>query len=106
MVKFFAIATDFYDDYTIFEFKPAALLLDKIATRLLTLLGWSFATEGKNIVSFSPVVISLGVSLDLAGIWSGYLTVANKPGGLDNISEMLRAVVRGDDICCVAARVD
>ena len=98
VAKFRALATDFYDDYTLFEFKPAASLLDKIAMRLLALLGWSFATEGKKFVSFSPVVISLGVSLDLTGIWDGFLTVANKPGRLDKICEMLSSIVRGEAI--------
>ena len=98
VVKFRACATDFYDDYTLFEFKPAAISLDKIAMRLLALLGWSFAAEGKKFVSFSPVVISLGVSLDLTGIWDGFLMVANKPGRLDKICEMLSSIVRGEAI--------
>ena len=98
VVKFYAIATDFYDDYTLFEFKPAASLLDKIAMRLLTLLGWSFATKGKKIVAFAPTVISVGVSLDLSDIWIGFIKVANKPGRLEKISEMLRLIVQGNDI--------
>ena len=98
VVKFHAIATDFYDDFTLFEFKPAASLLDKIAMRLLTLLGWSFATEGKKFVAFAPTVISLGVSLDLSDIWIGSITVSNKPGRLEKISEMLRMIVQGHDI--------
>ena len=35
--KFLAIGTDFYDDYTIFEFQPAASLLDKVLMRLLSI---------------------------------------------------------------------
>ena len=41
----------FYDDYTLFEFKRAASLLHKISMRLLSLLGWSFATECKKFRS-------------------------------------------------------
>ena len=60
VVKFMAWATDFYDDYTLFEFQPAASLLDKIAMRLLSILGWSFAKEGKKFVPFGSTVVSLG----------------------------------------------
>ena len=97
-MKCSAIATASYDDDTLFEIKPAASLLDKTATRLLSVLGWSLATQGKKFVPFSPEVISLGVPLHLKGIWSGYISVANKPGRLGKISELLRAVVRGDEI--------
>ena len=39
VVRFSAVATDLYDDYTIYEFRPAAALLNKILMRLLDLLG-------------------------------------------------------------------
>ena len=63
VVKFLALVTDFYDDYSLFEFQPAASLLDKITMRLLAILGWTFAREGKKFVPFGPSVVSLGVSL-------------------------------------------
>ena len=63
VVKFYAIATDFYDDYTVFDFQPCAALLDKVLMRLLTLLGWHFAREGKKFVPFASTVVSLGVSV-------------------------------------------
>eukprot|EP00439_Symbiodinium_sp_Y106_P025560 s8862_g3.t1 len=52
LVKFSAIATDFYDDYTIYEFTPAASLLDKVLMRLLDLLGWTYAKSGRKFAPF------------------------------------------------------
>ena len=89
VVKFFALATDFYDDFTIFDFQPCAELLDKVLTRLLSLLGWLFAKERKKWVSFSSTVVSLAVSLDLSRIWEGAVEVSNKPGRLEKISDLL-----------------
>ena len=67
LVKFSAIATDFYDDYTIYESKPAASLLDKVLMRLLDLPGWTYAKSGRKFVPFGSRVASLGVSLGLGG---------------------------------------
>ncbi|CAE7430070.1 Xab2 [Symbiodinium pilosum] len=94
--KFLAIGIDFYDDFTLFEFQPAASLLDKVLMRLLSILGWLFATEGKKFVPFSPSVISLGVSLGLKDIWTRVVAVGNKPGRLEKIAEMLKAVIASD----------
>ncbi|CAE7247552.1 unnamed protein product [Symbiodinium sp. CCMP2456] len=98
IVKFFAIATDFYDDYTIYEFKPAASLLDKVLMRLLDLLGWTYAKAGRKFVAFDSKVVTLGVSLGLGELWSGVLTVENKPGRLEKISQMLRTIASGKDV--------
>ena len=94
--KFLVIGTDFYDDYTVFEFQPGASLLDKVLMRLLTALGWVFAMEGKKFVPFSPTVVSLGVSLNLQAIWNGVIEVGNKPGRLEKIAGMLRAIISSD----------
>ena len=85
VVKFFAMATDFYDDYTVFDFQPCAALLDKVLMRLLTLLGWLFAKDGERCVPFASTVVSLAVSIDLSPIWKGAVEVANKPGRLDKV---------------------
>ena len=94
--KFLAVGTDFYDDYTIFEFQPAASLLDKVLMRLLSILGWAFAKEGKKFVPFSPSVISLGVSLGIKDIWTGVVAVGNKPGRFEKIAELLKTVIASD----------
>ncbi|CAE7215102.1 unnamed protein product [Symbiodinium sp. CCMP2456] len=85
-------------DYTIYEFKPAASLLDKVLMRLLDLLGWTYAKAGRKFVAFDAKVVSLGVSLGLGELWSGVLTVENKPGRLEKISHMLRAIASGKDV--------
>ena len=98
VVKFMALATDFYDDYTLFEFQPAASLLDKIAMRLLSILGWSFAKEGKKFVPFGSTVVSLGVTLDLTSVWDGQIRVSNKPGRLAKLAEMLKPIIAGEPV--------
>lgn len=95
IVKFGAIATDFYDDYTLYEFRPAAVLLDKVLMRLLDLLGWAYAKSGRKFVPFDERVVSLGVSLNLDEIWSGTLTVENKAGRLEKIASLLRQIAEG-----------
>ena len=98
VVKFLALATDFYDDYTLLEFQPGASLLDKISMRLLAILGWTFAKEGKKFVPFGASVIFLGVSLDLTRIWEGQIQVANKPGRLARIAELLKPIIAGEPV--------
>ena len=49
VIKFLALATDFYDDYTLFEFQPGASLLDKICMRLLAILGWMLQRKVKSL---------------------------------------------------------
>ncbi|CAE7668354.1 Xab2, partial [Symbiodinium sp. KB8] len=95
VVKFHAIVTDFYDDYTVFEFQPAASLLDKVLCRLLRILGWIFAEDGKKFVSFGPRVVTLRVALHLEEIWDGRITIANKPGRIDKICSMLSPIAEG-----------
>ena len=98
VVKFLALATDFYDDYTLFEFQPAASLMDKVTMRLLAILGWAFAKTGKKFVPFGPTVVSLGVSLDLTKIWDGQIQVANKPGRIAKIMELLKPIIAGKPV--------
>ena len=95
VVKFHAIATDFYDDYTVFEFQPAASLLDKVLCRLLKLLGWVFAEDGKKFVPFGSQVATLGVVPHLEEIWNGRITIANKPGRINKICTMLAPIAEG-----------
>ena len=40
-------------------------------------------------------MVSLGVSRE---IWDGVLTVENKPGRLEKISQLLRAIASGGDV--------
>ena len=98
VVKFMALATDFYDDYTLFEFQPAAGLLDKAAMRLLSILGWSYAKEGKKFVPFGSTVVFLGVTLDLTRVWDGQIKVSNKPGRLAKLAEMLKPIIDGEPV--------
>ena len=58
--KFLAIGTDFYDDYTIFEFQPAASLLDKVLMRLLSILIWRSQEKARSLSLFHCPLFRLG----------------------------------------------
>ena len=95
VVKFGALLSNFYDDYTFLEFQPGASLMSKVLETLLTLLGWVFAKEGKKHVPFAQTVVSLGVRFDLTRFWEGSFEVGNKPGRLKRILEMLQPIADG-----------
>ena len=54
VVKFLALATDFYDDYTIFEFQPGASLMDKISVRFVVPLGMGLRQRRQEVCSLCP----------------------------------------------------
>jgi hypothetical protein len=90
------LLSNFYDDYTLFEFEPAAADTSRVVEAVLDLLGWSFAREGKKYVHFGKSVITLGVSLDLCEFWQGTLMVGNKPGRAEKIISLLEALRDSD----------
>ena len=47
---------------------------------------------------FGASVVSLGVSLDLTRIWEGQIQVANKPGRLAKIAELLKPIIAGEPV--------
>ena len=47
---------------------------------------------------FDAKVVSLGVSLGLAEVWDGFLTVENKPGRLEKISQLLQDLASGRSV--------
>ena len=88
--KFGFIMSVFYDDFPIFEVEPLAELSTKIVDAVLNILGWRHAIQGKKAVGFSAEPIALGVQYHLQGLWSGTLTVSNKPGRLERILDLIK----------------
>ena len=87
--KFGFLMSVFYDDFPIFEVEPLAELSTKIVDAVLNVLGWRHAMQGKKAVGFSAEPIALGVQYHLQGLWSGNLTVSNKPGRLERILALI-----------------
>ncbi|CAE7344246.1 unnamed protein product, partial [Symbiodinium sp. CCMP2456] len=50
---------------------------------------------GKKWVPFSVSVVSLGVELQLEDVWHGSITVANKPGRMDRIRQIMQPLAEG-----------
>ena len=88
--KFGFIMSVFYDDFPVFEVEPLAELSTKIVDAVLNVLGWRHAMQGKKAVGFSAEPIALGVQYNLQELWSGNLTVSNKPGRLERILDLIK----------------
>ena len=88
--KFGFIMSAFYDDFPVFEVEPLSDLSTKIIDAFLDVLGWRHAMQGKKAVGFSAEPIALGVRYHLQELWSGQLTVGNKPGRLERILDLIK----------------
>ena len=62
----------------------------QIVDAVLNFLGWRHAMQGKKAVGFSAVPIALGVLYRLHELWSGQLTVSNKPGQVERILDLTK----------------
>ena len=88
--KFGFIMSVFYDDFPVFEVEPLSDLSTKIIDAFLNALGWRHAMQGKKAVGFSAEPIALGVQYRLQELWSGQMTVGNKPGRLERILDLIK----------------
>ena len=87
--KFGFLMSVFYDDFPVFEVEPLADLSTKTIDAFLNILGWRHAMQGKKAVGFSAEPIALGVQYHLLELWSGQLTVSNKPGRVERILDLI-----------------
>jgi len=87
--KFGFLMSVFYDDFPVFEVEPLADLSTKTIDAFLNILGWRHAMQGKKAVGFSAEPIALGVQYHLQELWSGQLTVSNKPGRVERILDLI-----------------
>ena len=88
--KFGFVMSVFYDDFPVFEVEPLADLSTKIIDAFLNILGWRHAMQGKKAVGFSAAPIALGAQYHSQELWSGQLTVSNKPGRVERILDLIK----------------
>ena len=79
----------FYDDFPLFSLAEDAEEMDEMVTEFLHLLGWRHATTGSKGKAFSEVFTVLGMQLDLSCLDRGTIVLANKPGRIERIVELL-----------------
>ena len=89
----FSLSTCFYDDFPTVSPKASSSILTKSLSAILNLLGWDHAQVGVKAVDFASDFAALGVSVSLNQLHKGSFVLANKPGRIDRICNMLRAVV-------------
>ena len=89
----FSLSTCFYDDFPTVSPKAASSILTKSLSAILNLLGWDHAQIGVKAIDFASDFAALGVSVSLKQLHKGSFVLANKPGRIDRICNMLRAVV-------------
>ena len=79
----------FYDDFALLEPSASARMCSMASENFLEILGWKFAKAGDKATSFDSCFNLLGAQLDLQSLHLGRLTVANKPGRLEKMKDML-----------------
>ena len=89
----FSLSTCFYDDFPTVSPKASSSILTKSLSAILNLLGWDHAQIGVKAIDFASDFAALGVSVNLKQLHKGSFVLANKPGRIDRICNMLRAVV-------------
>ena len=88
--KFNVLASVFYDDFPVVEYREMCQGTTILLNTLLDLLGWQHAVVGKKASLFSSTMAVLGVEFDLSTISQGIFKVQNKEGRVDRIIKMLR----------------
>ena len=89
----FSLSTWLYDDFPTISPKASSSILTKSLSAILNLLGWDHAQVGVKAVDIASDFAALGVSVCLKQLHRGSFVLANKPGRIDRICNMLRAVM-------------
>lgn len=79
----------FYDDYPLFSPAESAEDADATASEFLDILGWRHARTGPKGLPFQEKFTVLGSELDLSALHLGTLVLANKPGRIERITQLL-----------------
>ena len=88
------ILTVFYDDFPFLETASSSQLMEMMTSRFLSLLGWRHAKMGDKDVPFQDVFNVLGAELNIGGLSSGRILVANKPGRLERMERLVQTAKR------------
>lgn len=81
-------ACHYFDDFPLFDLQALTESAQRSIGALLGMLGWAYATGDKDH-PFSSTFTILGARIDLTGLERGILTIENKPGRLDHISQLV-----------------
>ena len=87
------IVVEFFDDFT--QLEPAATKASAQATMesLLDILGWTIATAPGKRLPFESTFVSLGIQIDLGKASQGEVTLAHKPGRIENLEKQIQEVI-------------
>ena len=87
------IVVEFFDDFT--QLEPTATKSSAQATMegLLDLLGWTIATAPGKRLPFESKFVSLGIQIDLCKACQGEVTLAHKPGRIENLEKQVMEVI-------------
>ena len=89
----FSLSTCFYDDFPTISPKASSSILTRSLSAVLNLLGWDHAQVGVKAIDFVFDFAALGISVCLKQLHRGSFVLANKPGRIERICNMLRAVM-------------
>ncbi|CAJ1416944.1 unnamed protein product [Effrenium voratum] len=96
VVRYNIAVANYFDDYPMLAFRATATSVDKAASSLLTLLGWSHAQTGKKGAPFSQTAVVLGASFNVSALNAGKLTVENKPERLERIVKLVKEFMQSE----------
>ena len=82
----------YFDDFPCFCPSSTAAEADEALTEFLDTLGWAHAKTGAKGKAFASGFPVLGMRLDLGAFCCGEIVMANKPGRVERISELLNEV--------------
>lgn len=87
------IVAEFFDDFT--QLEPAVTKASAQATMesLLDILGWTIATAPGKRLPFESMFVSLGIQIDLGKASQGEVTLAHKPGRIENLEKQIQEVI-------------
>ena len=88
-------AVEFFDDFSQLEHEVLAVSAQECFEKMLELLGWDISMGDKRL-GFAFVFVSLGVQVNLVELPAGVVVLANKPGRVKAIVELVEEVVYGD----------
>ena len=92
------VVVEFFDDFTQIAQDELAEDSQMCLEWLIGILGWQLATEDKKRLPFARKCVALGVELDYTEAERAIIKVGNKPGRLDEISQIIDSFKSGTQV--------
>ena len=90
---FGVISTNYFDDFVAIAAEPEATSVTHTVQSVFRLLGWRFAADGPKAPPFGPVVVALGVSLDVSKLSQGLVLVDNTKSRREELAQALLEII-------------